>query len=468
MKKIYIFLIFALVFAFTQFYFWNDICDDSYITYRYVERFLEGKGITFNDGERVEGFSHPLWFFLLSFLKLILPFKIEFIANFLGFISSLFLLYFLIDYLKENLFSQILSSLFLITTPAFLYYSTSGLETNFFALLIFLSFYFSTKENWILVSIFLGLLSITRPEGLLYGILFFIFNLKKIKEYLKFLPLFLFPFIFYEIFRIIYFNDIFPNTFYAKPSGLYGSSGGIFYIFPWIYAIGGPFIFILFFFSKIPKNVIPFFIANLIFLGYSQGDWMVFGRLIFPIFPILITIFSIFLKDALTALIEKFKINEIIFLILLPIFSLIVWFPQIKNYINEEGLTTVMKSRDQILVGKWLDKNIKEGKSVSTFRLGGISYKAKNLRALDLYGLTDKEQGRWVYGGKKGGFVNSPILKKGVDVFACVNAPVRWGYLSDLEFLKYLKENYEFIKSFKQGNFGTIDIWIKKGEEVFK
>lgn len=465
MKKFLFFFIFALVFSLTQIYFWKDTCDDSYITFRYVERFLEGKGITFNDGDRVEGFSHPSWFFILVFFKFILPFNLEFLSKVLGFLFSIILIFYLMK--NENLFSSLLSALFLLSTPAFLYYSTSGLETPLFTLLIFLSFYF--RENFILSGIFLGFLSITRPEGALYGFLFFLFNLKfKEKKWIFGLILFLIPLVSYEIFRIIYFNDIFPNTFYAKPSGLYGSSGGFYYLFPWIYAIGGPFIFILFFYSKIPKEALALLLANLIFLFYTQGDWMSFGRLIFPVFPVIVFIFSKFLDDTLNFLKEKFPLKKIIFLILLPLFSLIVWYPQIYNYLKEEGLNTVMKGKDQILVGQWFEKNIKKGTKVATIRLGGLSYKAKNLVFLDLYGLTDREQGRWVYSGKRGGFLNSPVLKKGVDIFACVNVPAKWGYRNDLEFLKYLEENYEFIIAFKQGNFGTIDIWVKKGINLFK
>ena len=31
--------------------------DDAFIVYRYADRFLEGNGLTFNDGEYVEGFT---------------------------------------------------------------------------------------------------------------------------------------------------------------------------------------------------------------------------------------------------------------------------------------------------------------------------------------------------------------------------------------------------------------------------
>ena len=40
--------------------------DDAYIVYRYVARFLTGNGLTFNDGEYVEGFTSLLWVLVLS------------------------------------------------------------------------------------------------------------------------------------------------------------------------------------------------------------------------------------------------------------------------------------------------------------------------------------------------------------------------------------------------------------------
>ncbi len=42
------------------------ISDDAQITFRSILNFISGLGITFNYGERVQVFTHPLWFLLLS------------------------------------------------------------------------------------------------------------------------------------------------------------------------------------------------------------------------------------------------------------------------------------------------------------------------------------------------------------------------------------------------------------------
>ena len=43
--------------------------DDDYITFRSVENFIHGNGPTFNIDERLQNFTQPLWFFLLSGLN---------------------------------------------------------------------------------------------------------------------------------------------------------------------------------------------------------------------------------------------------------------------------------------------------------------------------------------------------------------------------------------------------------------
>ncbi|HEY3874828.1 MAG TPA: hypothetical protein VGM92_05095, partial [Candidatus Kapabacteria bacterium] len=37
------------------------ICDDAFITMRYVKNFVDGNGLVYNIGERVEGYTHFLW-----------------------------------------------------------------------------------------------------------------------------------------------------------------------------------------------------------------------------------------------------------------------------------------------------------------------------------------------------------------------------------------------------------------------
>ena len=42
------------------------IGDDALLTFRQIWNFINGDGITFNIAERVQAFTHPLWFLVLS------------------------------------------------------------------------------------------------------------------------------------------------------------------------------------------------------------------------------------------------------------------------------------------------------------------------------------------------------------------------------------------------------------------
>ncbi|MEJ5165858.1 MAG: hypothetical protein WHV67_02380, partial [Thermoanaerobaculia bacterium] len=66
-KRYYILLLAIIISIFQIYYFSNFIVDDAYITYRYSKNFVEGKGLVFNEGERVEGITNFLYSILISF-----------------------------------------------------------------------------------------------------------------------------------------------------------------------------------------------------------------------------------------------------------------------------------------------------------------------------------------------------------------------------------------------------------------
>ncbi|MCJ7578117.1 MAG: hypothetical protein MUO91_06665, partial [candidate division Zixibacteria bacterium] len=73
----------------------NFTQDDAFISYRYVKNFINGHGLVFNPGERVEGYTNFLWIIILSiFAKFGLDIIV--VSKILGIASGcvvLFLLY---------------------------------------------------------------------------------------------------------------------------------------------------------------------------------------------------------------------------------------------------------------------------------------------------------------------------------------------------------------------------------------
>ena len=110
--------------------------EDAFIFFRYVDNFVNGHGLVFNIGERVEGFTAPLWVFLLSFLRIFLPYELRSISIVLGIIlSTLSIALILLFDGKEKVFFPI-GVLLLITNSAFRDFATSGFETSLTYLLL--------------------------------------------------------------------------------------------------------------------------------------------------------------------------------------------------------------------------------------------------------------------------------------------------------------------------------------------
>ena len=51
----------------------NYVEDDSFISFRYAKNFVNGDGLVFNPGERVEGYTNFLWVMMLSGFLWLIP-----------------------------------------------------------------------------------------------------------------------------------------------------------------------------------------------------------------------------------------------------------------------------------------------------------------------------------------------------------------------------------------------------------
>jgi hypothetical protein len=61
--------------------------DDAFISLRYSKRLLQGKGLTWTDGERVEGYTNFLWTVLIAAIGLVTPLSLLDVARVLGMVS---------------------------------------------------------------------------------------------------------------------------------------------------------------------------------------------------------------------------------------------------------------------------------------------------------------------------------------------------------------------------------------------
>ena len=246
----------ALAIPFLAVYAWlvirtSWVGDDAVITFRSLENFLHGYGPVFNIGERVQTFTHPLWFLLQAAAGFVFnlwksnPFgqgQMYFLNVFISIGLSLLVAIIFAFNTTSSTKGAILGLLIFSVSKSFVDYSTSGLENplTHLILLLFTLAYLTKKEDSQRSIYILGTLAalggVDRLDTLLFYfpalILLFWQSPNKGKTLITlgfgFLPL-----IAWELFSLFYYGVPFPNTAYAKiNTGIPESSlitQGIFY-----------------------------------------------------------------------------------------------------------------------------------------------------------------------------------------------------------------------------------------------
>lgn len=196
--------------------------DDAYITFRTVDNFVNGYGLTWNVAERVQSFTHPLWVMILSALYYFTS-EPYYTSIFLSLVLTLAAAIILIRKISCSVFSASLVIVMMISSKSFIDYSTSGLENplTHLILVLFGFVYFSGSFNarkLLLLSFLAGLGVLNRMDTvLLYlpGLLYAGWQVRGRKALANGLIGFA-PFLVWEIFSLLYYGFPFPNTYYAK------------------------------------------------------------------------------------------------------------------------------------------------------------------------------------------------------------------------------------------------------------
>lgn len=215
------------------------ICDDIFITLRYVDHFFRGMGVVFNPGEYVEGYTHPLWLWVLAAVKSIGTDPVVWCVN-LGILFCAVVMACAVIWSwrlnPKTYFYLPYTALVLLLHFDFQVWATSGMETMLFAALLASAFtiYFFTSlgDNirLVLTGFLLTAAVATRPDGALFYILAnsliagrIIAARLGVKRALGQLLLFnascLILFVPYLIWKTSYYGHLLPNTFYAKSGG---------------------------------------------------------------------------------------------------------------------------------------------------------------------------------------------------------------------------------------------------------
>jgi len=318
-------LLCAVILALLQYAYWYFTVDDAYITFRYAENLASGHGVTFNPGERVEGYTNFLWLLILSGAHL-LGANTVLTAKFLGAASGIALLPFtalLVLRCGGSRASAALAVFLLAITPGAAAWSVAGLATTLFALLSLLGAYSFVRElnraaRFPTSALWFSLATMTRPDGVVFFAVSTIFVLlslrrdpRRVGYAVRWLVIYALLVGTYMAWRWTYYGYAFPNTFYAKTGrGLYQWLGGIFYTTAGVRKHGGVLLFVI---AMVPavwgscRNATTRYLSTLVaawllYNVYKGHDVLALFRFFVPMLPFLFVLVGIALVDIWTAM----------------------------------------------------------------------------------------------------------------------------------------------------------------------
>lgn len=384
-------------------------CDDAYITMRYAANVRAGYGLVFNPGERVEGYSHPLWLGLLI-CAAYFGFNLILATKLLGLMAALgtiFLCWRIVRVLSpQEHWLTSLALLPLITNVPFAVYTMSGLETALYSLwlagIVYAWLKNSSRAHGLIWGCGLAA-ALTRPEGILIMAVIACWRSLSLSRTPFSLPrphwlsmgAAFFLFTCFSIWRYAYFGDWLPNTFYAKPPGVFSSMS---FLSPLIYvrdylvednvwlwlALG------LFLWRQGPIRQKSVFVAlflltisEIVFVFYTRGDWMALHRFLVPLTPLL-------LACGVAGLFQWApRSMAILMFTFIGCLNLIRTAEIRQQFLQGVYPYNVMAGQPQEQAGRWLRQNFSPHTLVACKRIGGIAY-FSGCRILDMLGLVDR------------------------------------------------------------------------------
>ncbi len=414
--------------------------DDTYITYRYAWNWAHGLGPVFNAGERVEGTSNFLYMAILTLFHTI-GFDLETLGIAVGVLSYLLLIAALVFHLRTHVPSQpfctsLGAGLVLAASTPLALWSQGGLETLFFAFLLFvailtyLAYVRKDIQSPLSPMILFGLVALTRPEGFAYAVV--IMGLECLRKLvierespkdtglvlLKQLGGFLAvvgPFL---LFRILYYGDVLPNTVAAKDGfqqqlfrselldwpRLIWQSPGVNKVLHFFTKHFSPILFPLAILPTllVKKRRFEFLVwSSIILLSlavivWAKGDWMQHFRLFTPIIAPCVVLIALGLSEALDwagrrPWVRRWphwgqQLAAIGFLAILFLFFS-------SHALYERKFNSWKGNRHEAMrtLGKQLQSIAQPDDLLAIGFIGRVPYGAPDLRVVDILGLTDRE-----------------------------------------------------------------------------
>ena len=206
--------------------------DDAFITFRCVENFVAGRGPVWNADERVQAFTHPLWFGVLVLLRLVtgeLPLSTMWLGALLSVGAAAWL-----ARLQPNAWAGAVVVACLLASRGFCDYATSGLENPLSFVLLAALLAVARRDDPVRrlrgVTLVTGLLALVRLDLLVLGAPVCLAALRGVSRgaALRAVVRGALPLALWSAFAAIYYGSPFPITAHAKAFGHGLPAGALF------------------------------------------------------------------------------------------------------------------------------------------------------------------------------------------------------------------------------------------------
>ncbi len=395
----------------------NYSLDDTYISFRYINNFINNEGLVYNINEYTEGYSNLLFVLFVSLIHKLTSLSLE-VSSYLILLFSqtiTLIMTYLISRKYMNRYFSLIPVLLLIFSSSYMYWVTNGLETHFNIMLLMIIMYFINyedryKNSAIYILIFSLLFIMTRPENVFLVLSIYVvlimydYSSKNYNNLKSFLLLVIIVGSLFYI-RYQYYGHLLPNTVSAKSYYMTLLKNGDINIQEFIYQLfttampydymkkfismhGGALLVFgltgaLLLFKKNNKMIIISFGIILFYsllLLQARWDWMPYNRFLIILLPLLFIYFSYILY-------YLYKKNCILVLISISIIFLL----QFDYSLKFSGNSFAVKNSLDSKVGKDLNAYLEQNKNfkLGTIKAGRIAYEF-NGYVLDIFGLTDE------------------------------------------------------------------------------
>jgi arabinofuranosyltransferase len=404
--------------------------DDAMVSMRYAWNFSHGRGLVYNTGEYIQGYTNFLMVLLMSFMTLIFD---KSTANLFTQISGAgFML--LIAYLSvkisdhfiqnesydHRVFVRVLSFLSALSYYPLIYWSVMGMETGLLTTLLLLGIlsglnYTENKKPklLLLVAVYLSLAYLTRNDSIIFAILIWIYIAKEIIESKTRIKIFsvLFPAVSLYILVIIgqaffqykYYGELLPNTYTLKLTGMpffFRIRDGIGFVTPFLFEIGSILILttidLIINFRRQKFLLFSMVIVSTSYQIYVGGDPWNYWRIMSPSIPLLLLLFINTIITFVNALLDILNFTDqtrrftdktlIILFIFLGLVSINARFWQ---EILLRDIFQVAENQYNVNTAIVINQLTSEEATLSVFWAGSLPYFTDRI-TFDMLGKTDR------------------------------------------------------------------------------